>query len=227
MAETSVIDLRDRKNPPPDDPVKAPYGWRWDTGKREWVIKRSAGGRKPGAAWFGKVRGSDAPAPEEMAPFEEQFDYVDPEPAHLKASAPRVKKTPPKITRAIRDDMTASVGLVGMLVLPPVVARDPFCGGALTDNFQAITDALVPLLCRSATVVGFFTDTAGDFMLWFKLAVALAPVGMAVGQHHVLKTVEIQQDKETGEVFAVKRDMSEYTTTPEPEADTIVTAPAI
>ena len=164
--------------------------------------------------------------PEEMAPFEEQFDYTDPDPAHLKASAPRVKRAPPKVTKAVKDDIAASCGMVGMLLLPPIAARDPYCGGALTDNFQAITDAVVPLLCRSATVVGFFTDTTGDFMLWFKLAMALAPVGLAVGEHHVLKTVEIQQDKETGEVFAVKRDMSAYTTTPDPEPDTIITAPA-
>jgi hypothetical protein len=161
-----------------------------------------------------------------MGQFERDVSGDDPAPSYASRSAPKIRKTPPKVSAATKNDIAASCGMVGMLVLPPIVARDPFCGGALTENFQAITDALVPLLCRSATVVGFFTDTAGDFMLWFKLAMALAPVGVAVGQHHVLKTVEIQQDEETGEVFAVKRDLSGYTTTPEPEADTIVTAPA-
>ena len=54
-----------------------------------------------------------------MGPFEEQFDYTDPDPAHLKAPAPKVKKTPPKVTKAVKDDIAASCGMVGMLVLPP------------------------------------------------------------------------------------------------------------
>ena len=61
----------------------------------------------------------------------------------------------------------------------------------------------MPLLCRSERVVSFFTEDASDWMLWFKLAIALAPVAAAVGRHHVLKTVEIQQDKETGDLYAV------------------------
>lgn len=217
MAESSVIDLRDRTNPPPDDPVQAPYGYRWDTKKREWAVKRSAGGRKAGSAWFGKKEepASDGSA-DYMADFEEDIKktYQDPEPSYIKNAPkpPRAKKAPPKVTKAVKDDMTASVGLVGMLILPPIVAKDPYCGEALTENFQGIADALVPLLCKSATVVGFFTDSGSDWMLWFKLAMALAPVGMAVGRHHIVKTVEIQQDKETGDMYVVARDFSEYAT---------------
>jgi hypothetical protein len=210
MTESAVIDLRDRANPPPDDPVNAPYGYRWDTRKREWTVKRSAGGRKAGAAWFGKMMGTE---PEDMAPFEEQFEDSDPDPAHLKTPPARVRKTPPRVTKAVKDDIAASCGLVGLLILPPAVARDPYCGGALADNFEKITDALVPLLCRSSAVVGFFTDTGSDFMLWFKLAMALTPVAAAVGRHHILRTVTITEDPETGELYAVPTmDLSEFTT---------------
>jgi hypothetical protein len=213
---SAIIDLADKTNPPADDPVAAPYGYRWDTKKKEWVVKRSAGGRKSGAEWFGKnilgIEKDEKPADEQMAPFEEQFDYVDPEPAHLKAKPVRRKRTPPKVTKAVKDDMTASVGLVGMLILPPLAAKDPYCGQALTDNFTQIADALVPLLCKSSTVVGFFTDTGSDFMLWFKLGMALTPVAIAVGQHHILRTVEVQQDKETGDLYVVKTDFSGFST---------------
>ena len=222
------LDLTDKKNPPPDDAVKAPHGWMWDRPGKAWRPRKAAA--KGG--WARTRTQQPAPsAPDganDMGPFERDIAGDDPAPSYASRPAPKIPKTPPKVTAATKNDIAASCGMVGMLVLPPIVARDPFCGGALTENFQAITDALVPLLCRSATVVGFFTDTAGDFMLWFKLAMALAPVAMAVGQHQVLKTVEIQEDTETGEVFAVKRDMSGYTTTPdpEPEGDTIVMAPA-
>ena len=225
------LDLTDKKNPPPDDAVKAPHGWMWDRPRKTWRPRKAPakGGwaRTRSSESSGKVADSFKAAPD-MGPFERDIAGDDPAPSYANRPAPKIPKTPPKVSAATKNDIAASCGMVGMLVLPPIVARDPFCGGALTENFQAITDALVPLLCRSATVVGFFTDTAGDFMLWFKLAMALAPVAMAVGQHHVLKTVEIQQDTETGEVFAVKRDMSGYTTTPdpEPEGDTIITAAA-
>ena len=138
-----------------------------------------------------------------MGPFERDIAGDDPAPSYASRPAPKIKKDPPKVSVATKKDMTAAVGMVGMLVLPPVLKADPYCGAALTDNFQAIAEALVPLLCKSERVVSFFTEEASDWMLWWKLAVALAPVAMAVGQHHLLKTVKIEQDAETGDVYAV------------------------
>ena len=143
-----------------------------------------------------------------MGPFERDVSGDDPAPSYASRPAPKVPKVPPKVTAKTKGDMTAAVGMVGMLVLPPLVKADPFCGGALTENFQAIADALVPLLCRSQKVVSFFTEDASDWMLWFKLAMALAPVVVAVGQHHILKTVKIEErldddGKPTGDLYAV------------------------
>ena len=143
-----------------------------------------------------------------MGPIERDVSGDDPAPSYASRPAPKVPKTPPKVTAKTKGDMTAAVGMVGMIVLPPLVAKDPYCGGALTDNFQAIADALVPLLCRSQKVVSFFTEDASDWMLWFKLAMALAPVAVAVGQHHILKTVKIEERLDddgnpTGDVYAV------------------------
>jgi hypothetical protein len=207
MAEATVIDLRDRSNPPVDDPIKAPYGYRWDTRGKEWVVKRSAGGRKSGSAWFGKSEPS--PEPE----VEEQVQYVrgDPEPAWMNKPAPKVVKRAVKVNKQIKDDMSAAVGMMMMVTGPAIMAKDPYCGTAFLENSQKITDAAIPLLCRSQTVVAFFSDTSENgWLLWFQLAIALSPVVVAVGKHHIIKSVEIQQDEESGELFAVPRDLSEY-----------------
>ena len=209
MADAPVIDLRDKSTPPPDDPAVAPFGWRWDTKGKEWKVKRSAGGRKAGSAWFGK---KDFPAdrPEsnpDMADFERALGE-DPEPAY--ASGPKVPKSRPKVSAKTKGEITGAVGMIGMLIGPPLMGMDPYCGGALMENWGKIAEAVVPLLCQSATVVSFFTDQASDWMLWFKLAIALAPVAAAVGRHHILKTVELQKDEATGDVYVVPRDLSEY-----------------
>jgi hypothetical protein len=210
VTESSVIDLRDRTNPPPDDPVNAPYGYRWDTKKREWSVKRSAGGRKPGAGWFGK----DAdPVEDKVQEVLEERGFSDPAPAWQSKSAPRPKPRAPKVTAKVKGDMSAAVGMMVMVAGPAVMARDPYCGGAFLDNSQKITDAVVPLLCRSHTVVAFFSDSSENgWLLWFNLALALSPVAVAVGKHHIIKSVEIVQDGETGDLFVAPRNLEEFST---------------
>ena len=172
MTESAVISFTDKDTPPPDDPAVAPYGWRWDGDA--WVAKRSAGGRKP-------RRGRD----EEASPGR------DPDPAYLTGDAP--SRPRPAVTAAVKKDITAAVGLMAAMTGPAVVRWDPYCGMVLTENMQAIVDAVVPLLCGSERVVRFFADTAGgsDWLLWFKLAMALFPVAQAIGAHHVFGTVTI------------------------------------
>ena len=204
MADVLTLDLTDKHNPPPDDPDKAPHGWMWD----RYAKPRSAWRPRKSPArggWRGtRTKPAPPPEPEDpMLPFERDLAGDDPAPAYASVKPPKIAKTPPKVTTKTKNDMTAAVGMVGMILLPPITRSDPYCGGALTDNFQSIADALVPLLCRSERVVAFFTDDASDWMLWFKLAIALAPVAVAVGKHHILKTVEIQQDPETGDLYAV------------------------
>jgi hypothetical protein len=207
------LDLTDKANPPADDLVKAPHGWMWDRPAKRWRPRKKV----PTGGWMGRRAepkpadkvGAHAEPPLDMGPFERDVAGDDPPPAYATSRPPKLPKAaPPRVTAKTKGDMTAAVGLVGMLVLPPIVRADPFCGQALTDNFQGIADAVVPLLCRSAKVVEFFTEEASDWMLWFKLAVALAPVVVAFGQHHVLKTVKVVQDtdddgKPTGDLYAV------------------------
>lgn len=196
------LDLTDKANPPPDDPVKAPHGWMWDRSAKKYRPRKSAAR----GGWTS--RRAEAPQRHDdddidMGPFERDVAGDDPPPAYANVRPQKIRKTPPRVTAKTKADLTASVGLVGMLVLPPIVAKDPYCGGVLTENFQKIAEALVPLLCRSERVVSFFTEEASDWMLWFKLAMALTPVAVAVGRHHILKTHEIQEDKETGDLYVV------------------------
>ena len=213
MVDVDVLelDLTDKANPPPDDAVKAPHGWMWDRPRKTWRPRKAPAkggwGYHRGSIGNGKVAETDK-ADVDMGPFERDIAGDDPAPSYASRPAPKVPKVPPKVTAKTKGDMTAAVGMVGMIVLPPLAAKDPYCGGALTENFQAIADALVPLLCRSQKVVSFFTEDASDWMLWFKLAIALAPVAVAVGQHHILKTVKIKErldddGKPTGDLYAV------------------------
>lgn len=216
MAEASVIDLRDRTNPPPDDPEIAPYGYRWDTKSREWKAKRSAGGRKPGAGWFGKDNAPDPEVEDKVQEVLEDRGFSDPAPAWQSKTAPRAprsKPSAPKVTAKVKGDMSAAVGMMMMVTGPALMAKDPYCGGAFLDNSQKITDAVIPLLCRSHTVVAFFSDSSENgWLLWFNLAIALSPVAMAIGKHHIIKSVEIRQDDETGDLFVVPRDLTEFST---------------
>ena len=212
------LDLRNKKNPPPDDPERAPFGWMWD--------KRISSYRPKKRAWRGgNAPGSHREPRPDMSSFERDVEkaledrgFQDPAPAWQDKKPPKVPKTPVKVSAKVKGDITGFVGMLGAVLLPPVVSRDPYCGGALTEAFPAIAEAVVPLLCQSQRVVSFFTDQDNDWMLWGKLAMALAPVAQAVAQHHILKTVEIRQDPVTGDLYAGPRDLAEFTTEEEPVA---------
>ena len=144
-----------------------------------------------------------------MDGFEAQFGE-DPGPGYATGDGPKVPKSRPKVSAKTKGDITGAVGMIGLAIGGPLMSMDPYCGTALMENMDKIAAAVVPLLCQSATVVSFFTDQASDWMLYFKLAIALAPVAAAVGRHHILKTVELQKDEATGDVYVVPRDLSEY-----------------
>ena len=227
MAEEAVIDLRDRTNPPPDDPDNAPFGYRWNTKSKQWDVKRSAGGRKSGAGWFGKDSIQNGKVADlnkiesEVQQVLEDRGFSDPAPAYASKPAPKTRKprpSAPKVNAKIKADMSAAVGMMMLVTGPAIMSKDPYCGGAFLDNSQKIADAVIPLLCRSHTVVAFFTDsTENGWLLWFNLALALSPVAIAVGKHHIIKSVEIRQDDKTGELFIAPRDLSEFSTEDETE----------
>jgi len=180
----------------------------WDRPRKTWRPRKAAAKGGWTSRLMGETPARPADPPHDMSAFERDVRGDDPAPSYANRPTPKIPKPPVKITAKTKADMTAAVGMVGMIILPPLAAKDPYCGGALTDNFQAIADALVPLLCRSQAVVSFFTEEASDWMLWFKLAIALAPVVVAVGQHHILKTVKVvervnEEGEGTGDLYAV------------------------
>jgi hypothetical protein len=194
VTEALVIDLRDKKNPPPDDPERAPHGWVWDKNNRH------GGGWQPRKRRTAGFFGKDEPDVEEkVQEILEDRGFQDPAPAWQDTKPPKVPRPRVKVTAKVKSEITAGVGVLGAILLPPGIA-----------------DAVVPLLCQSPKVVAFFTDDASDWMLWVKLGAALAPVGIAVTRHHIIKTVEIvEETDEEGNVIglaAVPRDMSEYAT---------------
>ena len=94
--------------------------------------------------------------------------------------------------------MAGLAGLVGIPILTLLQQADLYCGSVLAQNFEPIVDAALPLVCRSERIVRYFTEDKADWLLWGKLALALKPVGQAILQHHVFKTVEVVTDEKTG-----------------------------
>jgi hypothetical protein len=223
MTETPTIDLRNKSSPPADDPATAPLGWRWNKNARgggRWQPRRS-----PRGPWSQQAREAHAaargtrPAPDDGGgggEDQDDGDGEDPPPAYADTRPRKAPRAKPRVSARTRGEITGAAGLLATLLGPPLSAADPYCGEAIAEQLDAITAAAVPLLCQSHTVVGFFTDTGSDWMLWFKLAMALAPVGVAVTRHHILKTIEIvemtdDEGKVTG-LAAVSRDLSMYAT---------------
>lgn len=213
--EPLTLDLRDKNNPPPDDPVKAPHGWWWNN-KTTYLRGTGWYPRKTPAGTHGSKKDTSPEVEEQVQEVLEDRGFSDPAPAY---ATPQPRKTkarklpPPKVNARIRGDMSAAVGMFVMAAGPAVMARDPYCGSAFLGNAQEITDAVIPLMCRSHTIVAFFSDSSENgWLLWFKLAIALAPVGQAVAQHHILRTVEIVADPETGQPIVRPRDLSEFST---------------
>ncbi|MDA8319079.1 MAG: hypothetical protein M0030_04585 [Actinomycetota bacterium] len=113
----------------------------------------------------------------------------DPEPAHAREAKPsRRGKTaaarPVRVTAGVRRDVHAKIQLA--VVLPGKVweARDPMCGGTFVHQAPEIADALTDIVCDSPDLLNWFTGPAGGFMKYFKLVMALQPVGLAVWAHH-------------------------------------------
>lgn len=171
---------------PPDDPERAPNGWTWDRGERDWrpakrrVIKRD-------------------PVPDEPDASDRDDTEVerDPEPARFaderKGRGSSSAAPSPSLSAEDRADMEAVLAFAGMLLLPPVCSIDPVCGGAAAENWEKISSALVPVIAKSSSVSTWVTK-AGGLRDWLALGAALSPVGSAVLRHHVFHSIEAPDD---------------------------------
>lgn len=92
-----------------------------------------------------------------------------------------VKLSLPKRVQAdIEGKIAFMLSTTGMAVGMP----DPVCGNAILENTPAIAKALTPIICQSPAIVTWFQKTS-NFMLYVNLAMAVAPVVVAVMNHHL------------------------------------------
>lgn len=167
-----AISNKDRSDEPPPDPVRAPKGWRRDRRTGEWVPRQRAAA----------AGGDDEPSGERS-----ESAWADgPDGKELRGSDAAVE--PVKLTGEELADLEAMLELLALPVLARVDARDPHCGPVLVDNWDNIRAKSVPVILKSPRLVAWLTMTGGarDYLA---LAAALAPVGRAVWDHHVVRNV--------------------------------------
>jgi hypothetical protein len=143
----------------------------------------------------------------------------DPEPAHLTSTTRRRiqrKRKPapdeqpaPKVTKAIRDDITGKIAFWLMIPAEPWLRVDPYCGGAYADNVDQIAIKLAPILCLSPEVVRWFSKSS-TFILWTELAMACRPVAEAVIAHHVTRRITVNSQGQPVENPGGGMDFSAY-----------------
>lgn len=198
--------MNDRNARPEPDPAAAPHGWTWDRSVGRWRPARKRGNYARG----NKATPAADPAADTAAdPGQDPDQGKDPDPGWYNPEPPpepqpwsgSIKDVP----REVVNDIAGFAGLVGAPVLAMLQAADPYCGSILAQNFEPIIDATLPLLCRSEKIVAYFTGDKSDWLLWGKLAMALAPVARAVLDHHVLRTIDVIKDPNTGQIQVVRR----------------------
>lgn len=178
---------------PAPDPVNAPYGYTKD--KDGWRPKK-----RPG-------RGGSLKAAPDLVD-EGQADDRDPDPSwHTGGGS--AGKPPYEASKSDQDEVASLLALLYSVPADFLLTVDPYCFGALNDNFESVIDATLPIVCRSERVVKYITGTSG-LILWIKLAVALKPVLVAGWRHHVVHSVGIELDEDTGLPVAVHTDFSAY-----------------
>lgn len=121
------------------------------------------------------VRGDDALTP-------------DPRPGRRKTKAPSlVSGGPGKANAAQKKQVHDAL----LLLLTPATGflamRDPHCGGAAFAQREEIAKAMVPIICRNASMLRWFTASNAPWLDYLALLTALQPIGTAVWQHHVKK----------------------------------------
>lgn len=172
-------------------PDGVPGDWVLDRQTRQWREPKRPGPKPAGG-----------PEPEaDSTPPGWQADR-DPDPAHLTdgdhAGHDHDFSPPPgEVDEETRNDIAGLLGLIAVPVGAVAEARDPYCGAIFAQQLPAIVDAAVPIVCRSERVMRWMTAGTGGLMDWVGLAMALAPVGHAVAEHHIVKTVQIvHEDRE-------------------------------
>ena len=111
----------------------------------------------------------------------------DPEPAKAPGRGKASRGRAPKVTDAVRKDIRGKTALGLSMLATAFAVRDPVCGPVALEIVPDVADALADIFCDSPDVVAFFTASAGGYMKWIKLAVAVQPLATVAWQHHVAR----------------------------------------
>jgi hypothetical protein len=118
------------------------------------------------------------------------------------------KKSPVKVTPAVRKDIRAKLALLLGLPASIVKRRDPVCGTVMLQQVPDVSDALADIMCDSPDLVAFFTSSGSGYMKWLTLATALQPVLETGFKHHVSHSIGNQENEGSGP--PVHQDWSRY-----------------
>lgn len=124
----------------------------------------------------------------------------DPKPARrarARSTSSRSSQPPNRVTVAQRKAVHDALEM--MIVLPAGIAelRDPYCGAALSAQADAIVERLTPIVCRNATMLAWFTESAG-YLDWLGLATAIWPVLTTIWGHHVTHSIGQEGEADGG-----------------------------
>jgi len=131
----------------------------------------------------------------------------DPKPAR-KRGPMRVPGSSVKASAAEKRQVKDALSLLIKAPAAMVSMRDPVCGGAASQQADDIIKALVPIVCRNATWLGWFTASNAPFLDILALITALWPVGATVYGHHWKKGPGHDHEGAGGGVGSV--DLSAY-----------------
>jgi hypothetical protein len=112
---------------------------------------------------------------------------ADPVPAHRRPGAKKTKAKPiaaGRVTAVVKRQVRDAVYMMITMTAGMASLRDPVCGGAFLTQADAISDALVPIVCRNPGMLRWFTEGEG-YLAWFALATAVGPAVGTVWSHHV------------------------------------------
>lgn len=120
----------------------------------------------------------------------------DPKPAHAakgwSSSRKGAKPKPGRVAAALRADIVAKIGFVLEMPARLWAMRDPICGGTFVQAVPDTADSLADFVCESPEMLEWFTaGPVSGFMKWFKLMMALAPVGQVAVAHHIYHSIEL------------------------------------
>jgi hypothetical protein len=111
------------------------------------------------------------------------------------------------IPRGVKADIEGKLAFMLTMTATAWSMADPVCGGALAQNAANITKSVTPLILQSPGIVQWFQKTS-NIMLYINALMAVAPVAIAIFNHHIVKPNPVNPAPDNGQ-FGIG-DMNAY-----------------